>query len=316
MRIPFTTLAIFALALESHGALTFNFNYTDAGTGFNDPTFGTDRRNALSSAASTLASWYPSYTAEITVTVSSYVNAESLTLASASSPFGASVPGFKNNVMRGKILSNGASDINGASSDASVSFNFGHSWNLTDTADPGSYDFKAVTLHEFTHAMGFVSYLESNGTGLINPARPSGDQDVWSIFDQFLTDAAGNRIVTTDFRYNTTLGLTPLTADPGLYFSGPNAMAAYGGRVPIYSPNPFSSGSSAGHLDADSLAGLGTLLMYPAMGTGLGSRQLSAIEMGIMEDLGYAVVPEPELAALATGGLAWAWGLWIRRRQR
>ena len=130
--------------------------------------------------------------------------------------------------------------------------------------------------------------------------------------------AVGNRIVTEDFRYNTSLGLAPLTGDPGLYFSGPNAMAAYGGRVPLYSPNFWEQGSSGSHTDDGTFTGKDAvlpprLLMNSKLPLGLGVRELGAVELGMLADLGYAVVPEPGVWAGLTGLGLVLYASWRRR---
>lgn len=57
--------AAFATA-PTHAAVMWNFNYIDAGVGFNDPTTGAARQSALESAANYVSSFLTSYTATST----------------------------------------------------------------------------------------------------------------------------------------------------------------------------------------------------------------------------------------------------------
>ena len=100
--------AAFATA-PTHAAVMWNFNYIDAGVGFNDPTTGAARRGALESAANYVSSFLTSYTATLDIEVNGAVTSAS-TLASASSEFNAPFPGngfaVQGDVML-KILGNG-----------------------------------------------------------------------------------------------------------------------------------------------------------------------------------------------------------------
>lgn len=294
--------------LSSQGAVQFQFTYEDVtgstGTGFDDPTLGATRRSALSSAAGLMASYFSSYDTTITVNVTS-VSVNSSTLASAGSGVSAAV-GFQPTVVQTKIID--GTDLNGGLADAQIEFNFFHGWDYDDAISGSLYDFKAVTMHEIGHTLGFFSWIDETGRGGFDNA--SGTADLWSTFDQFLTDSVGNRLVKTDFKYDTSLGTALLEGNPGVYFSGPNAMAAYGGRVPVYTPTTFRPGSSMSHTDDNTFTGINDLMMNATVGTGAGIRTLSAIELGIFKDLGYASVPEPETVFWWTGmGLfGWATG--------
>jgi hypothetical protein len=90
----------------------------------------------------------------------------------------------------------------------------------------------------------------------------------------------------------------------GMYFDGPNARAANGGnRVGLYTPTSWADGSSVSHLDTDNATFAG-MMMFHEVGTGAAARRYSAIEVGILTDLGYtAMVPEPGAWALLLAGL-------------
>ena len=57
--------------------------------------------------------------------------------------------------------------------------------------------------------------------------------------------------------FNTAYNPNLTGGDAGLYFGGANAVAANSGNpVPLYTPNPWESGSSMSHLDDDTFTGV------------------------------------------------------------
>jgi hypothetical protein len=98
----------------------------------------------------------------------------------------------------------------------------------------------------------------------------------------------------------------------GLFFDGPNAVAANGGHlVTLYTPSEWNQGSSVSHLDPS----IGEMMMTPFTGTGTRTHDYSAVEIGILTDLGYVpAVPEPETYSMMLAGLATC--AWIVRRRK
>ena len=75
---------------------------------------------------------------------------------------------------------------------------------------------------------------------------------------------------------------------------------------------------AASNLDTDNPA-YGGMMMLHAVGTGNAARDYSAIEVGMMQDLGYTAVtavPEPESLAMMFAGLGVIGSLQRRRRTR
>ena len=139
-----------------------------------------------------------------------------------------------------------------------------------------------------------LAIVDKNGNPVIDPSSFALNQSTW--------DAASVG------------GASP--AD-GLFFNGSFAVAANSGQpLGLYSPNPWEGGSSSAHLD-DQNPALAGLMMLAATDTGPGARTLSAVEIGVLRDIGYTVaaVPEPESYAMMLAGLAML-GAIAKRRTR
>jgi hypothetical protein len=302
-------------------ALTFKFEYDDqAGTGFLDSVYGPARQAALNTAASTFSTMFGSHfsnSGTITLKATASDDAFSGTMAEAGSMAAPSAtPGFNlQEVIRTK-LQNGI-DLNGDSADGVVKVNFGKPWNVDLSAPTSSdeYDFHTTLYHEFTHTLGFTSIIEEPGASLFG--KPS-----WGAFDSFITDKHGNKIIDpVTFALDQSAWDTAKVGDwagggsEGLFFDGPNAVAANGGfRVTLYTPSEWNDGSSVAHLD-DRMPGMEGTMMGPSTGTGPRIHDYSAVEVGILTDLGYVpAVPEPETYSMMLAGLVTC--AWIARRRK
>lgn len=305
------TLGLGLSAQPAQAALTFSFNYLSPGQGFDDPTLGAARKTALNNAAGLLGAYFSNYTANLTYAVTSS-SIDEPRLASAGSGMYI-VPGtFQQTMVQSKILSNGI-DANGANDDGYIDWNFFEHWGLTDTVAANEYDFTTVAMHELLHSFGFSGNGNATGAGL--GGNSPGTQDTWSTYDNFLTDASGNRLISTGGVFDSTK-VADLTGGSGsVLFSGANAVAANGGAgINLYAPTTYSDGSSISHLDDDTAA-LSQLIMTSSVSEGLKSRELSAIELGILKDIGYtqtaapAAVPVPAAVWLMLSGLLGVLGL-------
>lgn len=279
-------LAISTSPLQAQ--LSFEFTLTDNNTGFNDPTQGAARRSALQTAAQRLADMLPTQTpVTLTFTVNSNNNNDD-TLASAGSPTFSDDNGFLPTVAEHKAIT--GVDGNGTAADGEITWNFFHNWDLDDDVAPDASDFISTAMHEILHAMGFGGAIDSAGQGLFG--EPVGTADAWNTFDQFLVNEAGVRFVDSSFVFNASL-LPALTGGSSIFFNGPNAVAANGGDpVVIYSPTIWEDGSSASHTDDETYVGTNRYLMNAATDDGPGVRTLSAVELGILQDLGYVFASE------------------------
>lgn len=264
-------------SLINQGAVTFAFNYTVGGEHWT-----AERREALQRAADALILYFR---VKNPVTLSYDVEGEDdrdpqSSLASAGSDPVSEDPGFWDTVVQRKLLT--GVDGNGAAADGEITWNFGYRWGLGQTVGADDYDFHSTAMHELLHSFGFLSGIGEAG---------DNEDRNWVILDRFVVTAAGDRPIGRNFRWDSDFDGHLVGQDGGLYFSGRHAAAAYGGFVPLYYPSLWEPGSSAHHTDDITFAGEDQLLMNAMTGTGLGIRVLSALEIGMLRDLGYVVVP-------------------------
>ena len=276
---PFRGAGTGAGVLFNQGAIKYAFNYT-TGAEF----WSTEARNALQASANSLSAYFL-VTAPVVVNydVTGINDPTKGLLASAGSNLVSESPGFWQTVVQNKLLS--GVDSNGAAADGEINWNWSHSWALGDSVDSDSYDFDSTAMHELLHSFGFLSYVGTPG---------SNTDKEWTLFASFLVTAAGAKPIRPDYTWDSAFDPYLTGADGGLYFGGANAVNGYGGNlVPLYTPNPWEDGSSMSHLDDATFTGSNQQIMNAKTDTGLGIRILSAIERGILEDIGYTVVIPP-----------------------
>lgn len=280
--------------------LTFNFVY---GSGAENWTPAA--RSALEAAANQLAAYFV-VSAPVTLVfdVSGENSPESDTLASSGSDLISTANGFYRTVAQNKILS--GVDSNGTAADGVITWNFGSDWALGDTVGDTQYDFTSTAIHEMLHALGFLSYVDE-------PTWNGGQN--WTVFDSFIVTSGGTKVIgEADYRWNSANNSRLTGRSGGLFFGGKNAVDAYGGLVPLYTPSEWQPGSSVTHLDDDTFTGSNAMLMNAATDTGPGIRVLSNVELGILRDLGYTVIATP---VRTPGGSALLFiGLVFLRRRR
>lgn len=276
--------------------LTFRFDYGAGSQYWSEPA-----RIALQWAAEVLAA---SLVVGTPITVDFSITAErapdSDTLASAGSDLISDTAGFFATVVQNKILT--GVDPNGSQADGEIDVNFGIDWAFGDSVGAEQYDFKSTALHELLHAFGFLSYIDEPGYNLGRN---------WTEFDRYVVTADDVAVIGGNYRWKGAFNTNLTGGDGGLYFAGPNAVAAYGGLVPVYVPDPWEPGSSGSHLDDFTFTGADALLMNALADVGPGVRVIGDVELGILMDIGYSVAPRPTVAALMAVGL-----VFLRRTRR
>lgn len=295
---PSSTAARVAVAQGAVAALLqFQFVY-----GSGSQYWSSDARTALEAAASRLASYFVvDSPVTITYAVTGKSSPFSSTLATAGSDFVNDGSGFLPTVVQAKVLT--GVDANGASADGTIDWNFGPAWSFGSTVSNSQYDFESIATHELLHTMGFLSNIDKAG---------SNTGTLWTVFDSYVTNSAGTAVINSDTkRWNSAYNANLTGGSGGLYFNGPNAVAAYHAAVPLYTPNPWAPGSSLSHLDDDTFTGSQDKLMNAFTGQGLGIRVLSPIEIGILTDIGYTLTSGPGVPTLLFAGF-----FVLRRRRR
>ena len=273
-----------ATSLINQGAITFAFNYTDGGTSWTE-----DRRQALEDVATQLLLYFR-VNAPVTLTYDVGLQ-DNDALASAGSNVILDRSGFWRTVVQNKLLT--GYDSNGSEADGQIDWNFrDYEWALGDSVESSEYDFVSTAIHELMHSFGFLSYVDEAG---------KNDERIWTTFDSFVVTSAGARPISPFYRWRNRFDPLLTDEEDGLYFGGAHAIAAFGGLVPLYTPNPWEPGSSMSHLDDLTFTGLDQKIMNAATDTGLGVRVFSAVELAILTDLGYQVVmpDSPPYAAAA-----------------
>ena len=160
---------------------------------------------------------------------------------------------FGDDRIRGQGLCNNY-DIAVAFNDREGIFHYGQS------APRGTVDFTSVALHEIFHGLGFLDYIESDGSLLSDmvfdrSGQPLGRITLTSVWDRMMySEAASDRLV----------GLTDeqrraaITSGDGLLWGGQagrraaaskSAGVSSDGRPRLYAPSVYETGSSVSHLD-------------------------------------------------------------------
>ena len=250
-------------------------------------------RAALESAATQLTSYFV-VSAPVTITyqVTGEYSPLSATLAEAGSGFASAGTGFLQTVVQSKIQT--GVDANGSAPDGSIGWNFGPSWGLGTPVSGGQYDFQSIAMHELLHTLGFLSYVKAPG---------SNTGQTWTAYDSYLVNSAGQALIGPDEIWNSAYNANLTGGNGGIYFGGPNAVAANNGLVPLYTPSSWVSGSSVSHLSDYVFTGSRDMLMNAVISRGPAPRALSPVELGILRDLGYTVVPAPGVAAVMFVGV-------------
>ncbi len=268
------TVAVPVTVTVSPAAVTFAFTY---GTG--SQYWTATSRDALESAAARLSS-YLVVDEPVTVTydIVGENNPGTGWLATAWVKFSSGSPGYYGTVVQNKIIT--GVDANGSTADGQLTVNFAYPWAFGDTVPNNRYDFQSVAMHELVHTLGFIT---GYGTDLGVTDRN------WTTYDSFLAGADGTSPIGGSYVWNSAFIPNLTGGNGGLYFAGPNAVSAYGGPVPLYTPGTWTPGSSLTHLDPADAPPATVYLMDPSDSYGPGVRVFTGVEVGILTDLGYTI---------------------------
>lgn len=291
--------AIALFSSNSTAQVLFNFDYSGSSESLWTPA----ARRALETAASNVSAYLPGYSTTITMKANG-TNTANGSLASAGSTLSPK-EGFNNIGTIGTRIQTSSALV---TTSGTISVNFANNWSFTDIVAGNQYDFVNVMMHELGHALGFISYINWDGSSSIPWAT------AFSRLDNFLMDENGAYLV--DHSSFETGTAWEAARTNGIYFMGSNAMVANGGApVPIYTPSTWQDGSSGSHLDTDFYTGDETKLMNHAVGTGIGERAFSDLEIAMFRDIGYATftapIPEPCTGFL----LIFTAGIFLRRKR-
>jgi hypothetical protein len=157
-------------------------------------------------------------------------------------------------------------------------------WYLgTDGNTPSrQYDFVSVVLHELTHGLGFTGlFYSSNGQGSYN----YGDDPLASIFDQYVINRAGEKLVNKSIFPDPSVKLNLALTSGWLEF---NTRLADNKLPRLFAPATWNSGSSIYHLDDASYpAGDPNSLMTPFTGMGEAIHSPGPGTLAIMYEMGW-----------------------------
>lgn len=313
--------SVWVLFVQPASAITFNLiNNDGVGEGFNDPTLGADRLAAFDFALDIWSDLLQERFVGETINVSAEMNplggsATAAILGAAGTPlihrnFAGPAAPYMASTWYGSALGNHLNhgDLNGGNPEIVAQFNSdvdggvvlgANTWYYgTDASPPGGdIDFATVVLHEVGHGLNFFDLIDTptgdppiGGTGAFpgTPADPG-------IYDRFLME--GSPAGTAFTAMTDAERLLAVTSDD-VYWLGANGIAGNGGTAPkIHAPMMFQPGSSISHLDEIMH---GAQLMSPSYS---GPDHVpSSIEIGMLRDMGWSVVPEPTSFLLITLG--------------
>lgn len=256
----------------------FNLTFEDVahstGLGFDDPTEGAKRREALLDVANNVIGNQLNHSATIDVTVRESRDLAASTLAQAGQTYFVTQGTFQDGFVSSHIQT-GVDPSN--QDDGSITWDFEVDWYFDkDEIPKGFNDFRSVALHELTHLLGFAGLIKSTGRGLKDTVP-----DTYSRYDSFIENDAGIRFIRAGSFNFIQASRSDLTT--AAFFNGPNANAANNGqRVPLYTPEVFEDGS-LGHL-ADSEDPIAANIVI-----GTSRRRWSLVDRGILIDLGYQI---------------------------
>jgi len=283
--------------------VTFEFDYTK-GAEYWTP----ELRAGLEEAANTLAATYFIVDKPVTLTYTVTGVKDPDKLASAGSNEMNENPGFNTVVVQEKLMS--GLDLNGPEADGSVDFSFSEPWSAQPKPRPSEYDLTSTAMHELLHSFGWLSFTQ----------YPLSDaQKEWSVYDSFIVNEYGTPAIGPDYTADKALYPNFIGWNGGLYFGGANAVAGYGGKlVPLFTPTEWEGGSSVSHLDDYTFTreNGNFQMMTSADRKGPGPKTLTAIEQGVLADIGLNVRFQDPAPYAPVYGMTFAGFLFLRRPRK
>ncbi len=290
------TGAALLFSASAQAKINFVFDYSEnpPGVGFLDPVDGPARRAAVNTAAALYSDLFASHfsnSATLNIRILSSVDpADPLAYADSEvvrtpGTFGAG------EVIRIKVVK--GIDLNGTRFDGTIFFNFkpGTPWELDPNVPlaPGKISFYNAMLHEFTHAIGFASLTLGGSQDIFGEGSPgSNSPGTWNKWDQFLYDNSSVIPVVNPVTFEINQTALNSTEPFGGFFIGPRAVKANGGPVHL--------STQRSHLD-DNLFPR-ALMKSGGVDVGIPGfpnvRVWNTVEVGILTDLGYTPVAQPQ----------------------
>ncbi|WP_156616867.1 Ig-like domain-containing protein, partial [Mycobacterium sp. 852014-52144_SCH5372336] len=277
----FTTsnTATVTLTVTAVDDVVFQFTYGEGSE------YWTPQAKAALQAAADRLSEYFATPSPVTMTydVTGYFDPDSWTLATGGIAGGIPLGGYQNPFIR-KVTSVNHYDADPAAADGQINWNFGKTYSYDDTPAEYEFDFQSVAMHELLHSFGYQSFTT---------ASDLTSRTTWLTYDNFLVDQSGTKVIGEDFKFKSAYVSNLSGLNGGLYFGGANAVAAYGGLVPL-------EGDSVAHLRSTTFPynSASRKIMGPISAPGVALRTISPFERGILMDLGYTVAGGTQTIAL------------------
>jgi len=269
-------------------AATFEIIYTDAaGTGFLDPTKGAVRRGAM---IATVAAWSAVLQGTVPIVIQAGMKAPedpaSTTLASAGPVDFASIDGRLVPSALASQLRGGRSGASPVDIEVNVNPTVDWDYAFNGVAAANKPSFVYTMIHEVGHGLGFLSTFELETGAMLNPLPTP--------YDVFINRGSSSRNPLTS---RSSDQVKEDLVGGNLFFAGPKTIEASARSirplpmVKLFAPNPYEPGSSISHVDQETYADFKTGLMAPK-DFGSGTDKIDILTLGVMEDMGYKLVPD------------------------
>lgn len=283
-----------------NGGVTFEVTYIDPeGAGFNDSALGATRQHAFETA---LSIWSKAIKAEQPIRVSASMNDiddgdnnPNTMLLAVAGP--AEFWIIDNQAVPSALAWQrlGFRYENAGPFDINVNVNSKADWDyaLDAKLTTGKFSFVFTLLHELAHGLGFVNSFDINTGKVLNDPFPF-------VYDAFVN--RGSSSPNPLLNHSSEETIRDLKSRD-LFFSGA-ATSELSRTLPaplpmakLYAPEVHHPASSVSHLDQDTYAPYGTVVMTPLVV--IATDKIDGITLSIMSDLGYQLMPplEPTSAA-------------------